>query len=56
MSFRIIGFVFESFQHLFALSDVELVARGAVHRIADRTSGFPCRIGLTDVESGFQVD
>ena len=55
MSFRITGLAPEPFQHLFALSDAELAARGAVRRIADRNPGFPCRISLTDAEPGQDV-
>ena len=55
MSFRITGLAPEPFQHLFALSDAELAARGAVRRIADRTPGFPCRVSLTDAEPGQEV-
>jgi hypothetical protein len=45
MSFRITGLAPEPFQHLFALSDAELAARGAVRRIADRKPGFPPTTG-----------
>ena len=55
MSFRITGLAPGPFQHLFALSDAELAARGAVRRIADRNPGFPCRISLTDAEPGQEV-
>jgi hypothetical protein len=55
MSFRITGLSPEPFQHLFALPDAELAARGAVRRIADRKPGFPCRISLTDAEPGQEV-
>lgn len=55
MPFRITGLAPEPFQHLFALSDAELAARGAVRRIADRKPGFPCRISLTDAEPGQEV-
>lgn len=49
MSFRITGLPAEIFRPLFALSDAELVARGAVRRIADdRKPGYPCRVSLTD--------
>jgi hypothetical protein len=55
MSFRITGLSPDSFQPLFALSDAELAARGAVRRIADRRPVFPCRISLTDAEPGQEV-
>ena len=56
MSFRITGLPAEQFQPLFALSDAELTARGAVRRIADdRTPGYPCRISLTDSHQGDEL-
>jgi hypothetical protein len=56
MSFRITGLPAEDFAHLFALSDVELMARGAVRRIADgRMPGTPCRVSLTDSQPGDEL-
>jgi hypothetical protein len=56
MSFRIIGLPAERFSHLFALSDGELAAQGAVRQIADaRTPGSPCRISLTDAKPGDEL-
>jgi hypothetical protein len=56
MSFRITGLPAEHFAPLFALSDDELTARGAVRRIADaRDPGYPCRISLTDSEPGDEL-
>ena len=53
MSFRITGLPAERFAHLFALSDQELAAQGAVRRIADgRMPGYPCRVSLTDSHEG----
>ena len=53
MSFRITGLPAERFAHLFALSDQELAAKGAVRRIADgRMPGYPCRVSLTDSRAG----
>jgi hypothetical protein len=53
MSFRIVGLPAENFRPLFALSDAELVTRGAVRRIADdRQPGYPCRVSLTDSRAG----
>ena len=53
MSFRITGLPAERFAHLFALSDQELAAQGAVRRIADgRMPGYPCRVSLTDSQAG----
>ncbi|HEX3414011.1 MAG TPA: DUF1203 domain-containing protein [Stellaceae bacterium] len=49
MSFRITGLPAEDFADLFALSDEDLAARGAVRRSADtRTPGYHCRVSLTD--------
>ena len=56
MSFRITGLPAENFAPLFALSDEELAARGAVRRIADnREPGYPCRISLTDSRPGDEL-
>ena len=56
MSFRITGLPADQFAPLFALSDEELAARGAVRRIADeRTPGYPCRISLTDSHVGDEL-
>jgi hypothetical protein len=53
MSFRIIGLPAQHFAHLFALSETELAAQGAVRRIADgRSPGYPCRVSLTDAAPG----
>jgi hypothetical protein len=56
MSFRITGLPAERFTHLFALSDAELAARGAVRKVADgRKPGYPCRISLTDSKPGDEL-
>ena len=56
MSFRITGLPAERFAHLFALSDAELVAQGAVRRTADaRNPGYPCRVSLTDSRPGDEL-
>src|SRR5215472_5232945 len=56
MSFRIQGLPAEQFAPLFALSDEELAARGAVRRIADgRKPGAPCRVSLTDAKPGDEL-
>jgi Protein of unknown function (DUF1203) len=56
MSFRITGLPAERFAHLFALSDQELAAQGAVRRIADgRMPGYPCRVSLTDSREGDEL-
>ena len=53
MSFRITGLPAENFAHLFALSDDELAAQGAVRRIAQHPA--PCRVSLTDAAPGDEV-
>jgi len=53
MSFRITGLPAEDFTHLFALSDAELAARGAVRRTAD--APYPCRVSLTDASAGDEL-
>src|SRR5689334_25366469 len=53
MSFRITGLPAENFDHLFALSDTELAAHGAVRRKAP--GAVPCRISLTDAAPGDEV-
>ena len=53
MSFRIQGLPAETFSHLFAMSDEQLAAQGAVRRVAD--SGSPCRVSLTDATPGEEV-
>ncbi len=56
MSFRVTGLPAAHFSHLFALSDAELAAAGAVRRIADaRAPGYPCRISLTDSQPGDEL-
>jgi hypothetical protein len=56
MSFRITGLPAEAFAPLFALSDAELAACGAVRQIADsRQPGYPCRISLTDSRAGDEL-
>jgi hypothetical protein len=46
VTFRIRGLEAEQFAHLFALSDAELAAHGALRKIADGPR--PCRISLTE--------
>ena len=56
MTFRITGLPADKFAHLFALSDEELSARGAVRKIADgRVPGYPCRISLRDSQAGDEL-
>jgi hypothetical protein len=53
MTFRIRGLDAAQFSPLFALSDAELAARGALRRKADGPR--PCRISLTDATPGEEV-
>ena len=53
MPFRIRGLAAEPFAHLFALTDAELAAQGALRKIAD--GPHPCRISLTDATPGDEV-
>ena len=53
MSFRIVGLPTESFADLFALSDDDLRAHGAVRKFAD--ANYPCRISLTDASPGDEL-
>ena len=56
MSFRITGLPAEDFAPLFALTDAQLAARGAVRRVAEvRSPGTPCRISLTDAQPGDEL-
>lgn len=55
MSFQIRALPAAPFAPLFALSDDELRARGAVRQTVDRTPGFPCRVSLADAEPGETV-
>ena len=53
MSYRITGLPAENFAYLFALSDIELAAHGALRKIAD--GPHPCRVSLTDAAPGDEV-
>lgn len=53
MNFRITGLPAGQFAHLFALSDAELAAHGAVRRKA--SGPHPCRVSLTDATPGDEV-
>jgi hypothetical protein len=56
MSFRIVGLPAEHFAPLFALTDAQLAAQGAVRRVAEaRSPGTPCRISLTDAQPGDEL-
>ena len=55
MSFVVSALPAEPFQPLFALSDADLAARGAMRRTVDANPGFPCRVSLEDAEPGETV-
>ncbi|HXQ40695.1 MAG TPA: DUF1203 domain-containing protein [Candidatus Udaeobacter sp.] len=55
MSFRITGLPAEPFAPLFALSEDELKAHGALRKMVDQPHAYPCRISLTDAEPGATV-
>lgn len=52
MTFRIQGLPRDAFAPLFTLSDEALAARGVIRMAVDATPGFPCRVGLRDLEPG----
>jgi len=43
------------YNHLFDLTEKELIEKGAVIMIADEKPGFPCRITLEDAEIGEEI-
>lgn len=53
MRFRITGLPAEKFKHLFALSDTELAAHGAMRRTVNYAA--PCRVSLTDAAPGDEL-
>jgi hypothetical protein len=55
MSFVVSALPAEPFGALFALSDAELAAQGALRRTVDAKPGFPCRVSLEDAEPGETV-
>jgi len=52
MSFRIAGLKRADFSPLFDLDDEALAGRGVLRMTAGAKPGFPCRIGLRDLEPG----
>lgn len=55
MTFQISALPKQSFAPLFAMSDRELAARGAMRRLVDESPGFPCRVSLQDAAVGETV-
>lgn len=54
-NFQIVAQPFESFAHLFLLTDEALAAQGARRITVDHSPGYPCRVSLEDAEVGEQV-
>ena len=54
-SFILVGLPFETFSHLFALSDAELAARNISRVFATTKPGFPCRVSLSDADVGEEL-
>lgn len=52
MTFRIRGLPRAAFAPLFSQSDQALAGRGIIRVVVDEMPGFPCRIGLRDLEPG----
>ncbi len=52
MTFRIHGLPRADFAPLFSLSNEALTAQGVIRMAVDATPGFPCRVGLRDLEPG----
>jgi hypothetical protein len=52
MYFHITGLPAARFEHLHALPDAELAARGILRTTADCSPGFPCRVSLQDAGRG----
>ena len=55
MTFQLHALPMEPFEHLFSLSDDELITRGARRVMADADHGFPCRISLQDANAGDEL-
>ena len=54
-SFQLVGLPPQPFEPLFALSDSELAALGAVRVTAKEKPGHPCRVSLLDAEVGEEL-
>ena len=54
-NFRIKALPITAFEHLFLMDEKELTALGAKRMIVNKKPGFPCRVGLKDVEIGEEV-
>jgi hypothetical protein len=54
-NFQVKSLLDTQFSHLFELTDSELNEVGAIRMIADRNTGFPCRVSLQNAEIGEEV-
>lgn len=52
MSFRISGLAPDRFRHLYGLNDAALAAQGVTRVTVTGSPGFPCRVGVRDLEPG----
>lgn len=55
MTYQISGLSAEQFAPLFALSDAELAAQGAMRVTAAASRGYPCRVSLEDAGAGEEL-
>lgn len=53
--FRISALPADTFEPLFALTNAELEARGALRVVADACPGYPCRVSLEDAAVGEEL-
>lgn len=53
--FQLVGIDPAPFANLFDLTDAQLLARGAMRRVATESPGFPCRVSLEDAEVGEEM-
>jgi hypothetical protein len=54
-SFRLIGLPYDPFAPLFRMDATQLREIGVVRCVASESSGFPCRVCLTDAEAGDEL-
>ncbi|TYP99122.1 uncharacterized protein DUF1203 [Tenacibaculum adriaticum] len=54
VNFRVLA-IENHYNHLFNLSEKDLLARSIIKMIVDKKLGFPCRVSLKDVEIGEEV-
>jgi hypothetical protein len=54
-SFQVVGIDHEPFQHLFSLTDEQLIEFSAKRCFATESPGYPCRISLEDARVGEEL-